>query len=275
MRCLPYSVLQKNNLNVIKWANFSLTRYIVSLFSPQKTYHIVKLVLRGAGFSSHQLGGGSDKERLRLLSFGSLILRDVQCTQILLPSHLSPLGEALVQDNIWFTFKARIQAHKRLEWLDLHSQCLLVWYAVLSSVLGIITIRFPQALGENTDIYAAILAVALLSVSLAVANRDFRGRALQMRANYLALQSLYREITASNCVSSQNIAKYEELLADCENHETIDDRIARCFATNLQTRIPTKLDQFHTWFWLVSRAVVTMALYATPIIAAAIAWKIR
>lgn len=96
-----------------------------------------------------------------------------------------------MRDNIWFTYKARINAHHRLEWLEKHSQFILVWYAIFSAVLSVISIRFPKVLGGNTDIIASILSVALLGISLVVSNLDFRGRAISMRRNYLALQRLY------------------------------------------------------------------------------------
>ena len=67
-----------------------------------------------------------------------------------------------MRDNIWFTYKARINAHHRLEWLEKHSQFILVWYAIFSAVLSVISIRFPKVLGGNTDIIASILSVALL-----------------------------------------------------------------------------------------------------------------
>lgn len=41
-----------------------------------------------------------------------------------------------MKDSVWFTYKARIQANNRLDWLDFHSQMLLVWYAILSATLG-------------------------------------------------------------------------------------------------------------------------------------------
>lgn len=178
-----------------------------------------------------------------------------------------------MKDKIWFTFKARIQAHKRLEWLDLHSQYLLVWYAILSGVLAVVTIRYQDVLGVDTDLYAAILSVALLGVSLAVANRDFRGRALLMRKNYLGLQSLYRDIDVVGALTSEHVKLYDDLLAEAENHETIDDRVARVFATSLTSRHPTAFEHLHARYWLLQRAVVTIALYAAPIVAAVLAWK--
>ncbi|NNC09875.1 SLATT domain-containing protein, partial [Corallococcus exiguus] len=86
-----------------------------------------------------------------------------------------------MRDKIWFTYKARIKAHERLERMDFHSQLLLVWYAILSSILAILSIRYPTILGDNTDILGAILSIGLLAISLSVTNRDFRGRAMLMR----------------------------------------------------------------------------------------------
>ncbi|HCO1592015.1 TPA: SLATT domain-containing protein, partial [Escherichia coli] len=132
-----------------------------------------------------------------------------------------------MHDNIWFTYKARIQAHHRLEWLEKHSQFILVWYAILSAVLSIVTLRFPKVLGDNTDIVAAILSVALLGISLIVSNLDFRGRAIAMRRNYIALQRLYFDITTSQQLSLEQKEKYFNLLNEVENHRDIDDKISR------------------------------------------------
>lgn len=178
-------------------------------------------------------------------------------------------------DNVWFTYKARIQAHKRLEWLDFHSQMLLVWYAILSATLAVLTVRYPQVLGPDTDVLATILSIALLGVSLAVANRDFRGRAMLMRENYLKLQKLYRDISRSNHYADEHEARYEGLLVDAENHRDIDDRVARTFAQNLTSRQPNWLDYLHAYGWLFMRAVITLLLYVAPLVAGFYAWSVR
>ncbi|MBT1119030.1 SLATT domain-containing protein [Stutzerimonas nitrititolerans] len=175
-----------------------------------------------------------------------------------------------MKDKVWFTFKARIQAHKRLEWLDFHSQTLLVWYAILSTVLCVLTIRYPHILGPDTDVMATVLSVALLGVSLAVTNRDFRGRAMAMRNNYLQLQNLYNvlvaEEAAGNPPTPTQISQYADLLAECENHREVDDRIARVFANNLSSRHPTVFENTYAFYWLSSRLIMTTALYALPLI---------
>lgn len=183
------------------------------------------------------------------------------------------LQEKSVKDNVWFTYKARIQAHKRLEWLDIHSQFLLVWYAILGAVLAIVAIRYPQALGANTDILAAVLSVALLGVSLAVANRDFRGRALTMMKNYKDLQKLYNLLNSAASVTEAHSNAYHDLLAESENHKEIDDRRFRTSASStLLSRKPTKFDFVCVYCWLAIRALITSALYLGPI---AIAWHLK
>ncbi|MCY1549651.1 SMODS and SLOG-associating 2TM effector domain family 5 [compost metagenome] len=117
------------------------------------------------------------------------------------------------------------------------------------------------------------MSVALLGVSLAVSNRDFRGRAILMRNNYLKLQKLYRDIPVSTTPSADHQTRYDELLAEAENHREIDDRIARAFSSGLTSRHPTLSENLHAICWLAVRALITIALYIAPIIVAIYAWK--
>ena len=67
-----------------------------------------------------------------------------------------------MNDDIWFTYKSRIAAEVRLKNNDLHSQILLVWYAIASSAAAVVALRHERFAGPNTDIYTAILSIALL-----------------------------------------------------------------------------------------------------------------
>ncbi|WP_010226694.1 SLATT domain-containing protein [Pseudomonas donghuensis] len=178
-----------------------------------------------------------------------------------------------LRDKIWFTYKARIQAHKRLEWLDFHSQLLLVWYALLGAALAVTTIKYPELLGSDTSILSAILSIGLLGVSLAVANRDFKGRAIQMRRNYLELQRLYNSTPASSPDNDFLQAKYDAILAECENHTETDDRVARAFSKGLTSRAPTWDEYLHVAFWLIKRWFFSSVLYLAPVVVAIYAWK--
>lgn len=151
---------------------------------------------------------------------------------------------------------------------DFHSQTLLVWYAFSGTVLGIVSIRFPHILGANTDIISAIFSAALLAVSMLVTGRDFRGRSLEMRRNYLALQYLYHGAIASPpALSGDELRReYEKLLDSAENHTTLDDICARVFgAGKLTSRTPTRAEKAMGYAYMAIRFVVLFVLYSLPI----------
>lgn len=172
-------------------------------------------------------------------------------------------------DNIWFTYKARIRAQQRLAALDLHSQLLLVWYAVLGACLSIVVIRHAEALGPDTDIISAMFGMAVLVMSLWVTNRDFRGRSIEMRRNYLALHDLYSKATASPSVISPTEVNraYQELLAAVENHSEMDDKYFRVFHTGvLSSRAPSVADHIQVYCHLVFRVLLLAAIYVGPLV---------
>lgn len=175
-------------------------------------------------------------------------------------------------DKVWFTYKARIQAYHRLEWMDSHSQFILVWYAVLGAALAVVVIRFPTLLGSNTDIFSAILSIALLGVSLSVANRNFRGRAINMRSNYLALQNLYNLIYARGKVEDEDIVKYDELLNEVDNHSDMDDKVFRVKNfRSLSTRKPDWKEFAHVYIACVVKYMILFLVYLAPLL---IGWSL-
>ncbi len=175
-------------------------------------------------------------------------------------------------DKIWYTYKARIRASERLGCNNTHSQYLLVWYALIATALSIITIRFPQILGTNTDVSSAIMSVALLVISLLVANVDYRGRAIEMRKNYLELQHLYNSIQAQQTLqtpTTEMLKQYDDLLSDCENHLASDDKywrsiVPRSVASSL-TRPASRSEIVDTYVYILVRLVLLVALYALPL----------
>ena len=171
-----------------------------------------------------------------------------------------------MDDKTWFTYKARIQAHIRLCWLEVHSQLLLIWYAILSAALAVVAIRYPHVLGRDTDVLAAVLSIALLGISLAVANRDFRGRSIAMQRNYLELQRLHDQAMAGGSFGTSDLTRYHDLLAAVENHREIDDKLFRVLHANtLTTRHPTLAEKLNVYGYLALRIVVTFLLYLAPI----------
>lgn len=179
-----------------------------------------------------------------------------------------------MRDKVWFTYKARIQAHIRLSLLEFHSQLLLVWYAILSAGLAVVTVRYPHALGEDTDVLAAVLSIGLLGISLAVANRDFRGRSIAMRQNYLELQRLYDRTAPPAAFDNDAHQSYHNLLAAVENHSEIDDKLFRAMqAGRLSTRAPSWWEKFEAYGYLALRMTLTISLYLAPILLLLVRWR--
>ncbi|WP_434526408.1 SLATT domain-containing protein [Photorhabdus asymbiotica] len=171
-----------------------------------------------------------------------------------------------MRDNVWFTYKARIQAHHRLEWMEKHSQFLLVWYALLGAILSVFAIRSPNILGQNTDIWGAILSIALLGVSLVVSNLDFRGRTIAMRKNYLSLQRLVLDVSSEQQITAAQRQEYYDLLSEVENHKEIDDKLFRVANhQTLTTRIPTRSEFWQVLFWKLRRLMIIFSLYTAPL----------
>lgn len=171
-------------------------------------------------------------------------------------------------DHIWFTYKARIRAQERLAQNDLHSQALLVWYAVIGTCLAIISLQYPKFLGDNTNLTSAVFSVAILAVSMLVTNRDFRGRSLEMRRNYLAIHNLYQQASKqseSGEAPAQTEAAYHTLVSAVENHAAIDDKYFRVFHNgSLKTRNPTMGEKFDVYTYLACRTVFLTVLYLAP-----------
>lgn len=172
-----------------------------------------------------------------------------------------------MKDSVWFTYKARIQAAQRLSSNDFHSQALLVWYAFISAALSIVTLRYPQALGVDTDLTAAVLGVGLLVLSMFVTSQDFRGRSIAMRSNYLALQALHNTMGQAPSTLA-DITKYSELLSAVENHIALDDKRFRVFHKGQLTRPSTAYEFFEVHAYLGFRAAILTLLYTTPFTAA-------
>lgn len=173
----------------------------------------------------------------------------------------------LLIDKVWYTYKARIRATERLQSNNSHSQFLLVWYALISTILSIVSIRYPQLLGNNTDIFSVVMSVALLVVSLMVSNADYRGRSINMRKNYLDMQHFYNSLLSKSLISptQEMINKYTVLLNDCENHLSLDDKYSRVLSGDKAlTRKPTRKEIFEVYLYIIIRIFYLFLLYILP-----------
>jgi len=177
-----------------------------------------------------------------------------------------------LNNNIWFTRKARIVASERLLNHHFHSQLLLIYYSLLNVSLSVYAIKNESFLGENTSIALTVMAICVLVVSLIVTNIDFKTRANKLKENYIDLQELY----SSNLSKDEKWKSYTALLKRCENHKDIDDKIFRVKnAAFLQSRKPTKRVYFSVFFFVIVKFLLLTTLYLAPLYSIYLMLKVK
>src|SRR3989338_5116959 len=173
-----------------------------------------------------------------------------------------------LKNKVWFTYRARIMAHERLMLLNKVTQYLLIWYSLITVISSIVMIRFPLIFGSNGDILVTCISLIVLVLSLVVSSRDYRGREIEMRKNYLELQKLYRELEVKNELPADEFSekdeRYQFIIAKGENHTEFDDLTFR--VKNSTTRTPA----WHAFilYYVVKTAawLFLIAFIITPLI---------
>ncbi|WP_145536556.1 SLATT domain-containing protein [Yersinia alsatica] len=171
-----------------------------------------------------------------------------------------------LRDKIWFTYKARMYAHKRLNFYDVHTQFILIWYSLTLVIISVISLRIDKLYGSNTDIIITCLSIVVLVLTLTVTARDFRGRAISMRENYLGLQRLYNEINTNGKTVPQIADEYHNYLYKGENHYSIDDMEHRVLAKGLTSRTPSCTENIFFYSSVIVRYIIIFLLYILPAI---------
>lgn len=125
-------------------------------------------------------------------------------------------------------------------------------------------------LGDNTDLILVIMSVNILVTSLFVANKNFKGRALSLKAHYIELQRLYYDAVDAeekNLELKEIREKYIRLLEIVENHAPIDDIVFRVFnESNINTRKPSFNEKVTAYVYKSLRFTLLTTLYILPII---------
>lgn len=175
-----------------------------------------------------------------------------------------------ISDNIWFTRKARIQASERLLSNDNHSQILLIFYSIINTCLAVMLIKKTTFFGDNADLILVIMSINILVTSLFVANKNFKGRALALKAHYIELQRLYFDAVDAEekKLDLKEIREnYTGLLDIVENHAPIDDIVFRVFnESNIETRKPSLNEKITAYIYRASRLMLLTTLYLLPIV---------
>ncbi len=170
------------------------------------------------------------------------------------------------KDRIWFTRKARIRASERLLRNETHAQILLVVYSLFAVVVSVVLLKHPTIIGaeQNANLFLTIVSLAILVLSLLIANQDFKGRGLAFKNNYLKLQRLESEFdTTENTDAIHD--RYHELLQESENHASIDDKYFRVLEADSKiSRPPSRSDKAQVYAYVALRTVVLTTLYLLP-----------
>ena len=120
--------------------------------------------------------------------------------------------------RIWLTYKARINAERRLKGYGILAHLAITWYSFLLIVLGILQSRIDAASGADAGPLAIILSVLVFGLSLLFYGFRFEERAGQFRECYLKLQRLWQDEGAA----LEKLEAYSGILDHYPNHEQRD-----------------------------------------------------
>jgi hypothetical protein len=125
-------------------------------------------------------------------------------------------------------------------------------------------------LGDNADLILVIMSITILVTSLFITNKNFKGRALVLKAHYIELQRLYFVAVDAEekSLDQKGIQKdYLRLLEAVENHSEMDDIIFRVFnESGLNSRKPSNNEKFRAYLYKTRRFITLATLYLLPII---------
>lgn len=179
-----------------------------------------------------------------------------------------------LKDRIWFTRIARIYSEKRLLRNELHSQLLLMFYAVYSIALSVTQLKYKPISDDAAAVFGIILSVILFGLSFHMSARGFPARAQRFKENYTHLQELLGRLDVAECQTDSSElqkaieyvqAEYRTAIANSENHTTMDDRCARFpYGKRGTSRMLTNWDYTCVLAYSIGRYLSLGLLYASP-----------
>lgn len=171
-------------------------------------------------------------------------------------------------NKIWFTYSARIKAHKRISQNNLFANLLLCLYSLSATICSVAALSNGSFLGRNTSILLIVLSLIIFIFSLLLGSYNFSLRAYLMRDNYIDLQELYNKLEYSDDLDFDSLKKYVEeyssILRRYENHSSIDD-ISHRFSTKT-TRDLTVCEYIYFFIYKTSRFLFYFILFLFPLV---------
>ncbi|MGA6161010.1 SLATT domain-containing protein [Amycolatopsis magusensis] len=138
---------------------------------------------------------------------------------------------ALLESRAYSTYRARLEAHKRITRLNISWNTALVGLATSTTVAAVGQLVYPGMYGSGGNALMVVLAVLSLVASLVVSSMNYGARARAMEASYKRIQqiSLLAERMETTIPSDQLARRFEELqreyeiaIESSENHVTAD-----------------------------------------------------
>lgn len=181
-----------------------------------------------------------------------------------------------LKDKIWFTRIARIYSEKRLLRNELHSQLLLMFYAVYSIALSVTQLKYKPIPDDAAAVFGIILSVTLFGLSFHMSARGFSARAQRFKENYTHLQDLLGRLDLALCkpnptelqeVIEHVQAEYRTAIVNSENHTTMDDRCSRFpYGKRGTSRMLTNWDYTCILAYSIGRYLSLGLLYTSPVV---------
>ncbi|GEK14660.1 SLATT domain-containing protein [Aliivibrio fischeri] len=174
-----------------------------------------------------------------------------------------------LEDQIWFTRKARIRTSERLLSNKFHSNLILVWYSFFSFSLSIYLIKEPKLFGDNADVIMTILTGAVFTLSLFVPQLNLTTRYEDIKKNYILMQGLLFKLKF--CKTESQLEKinnrYLRLLHAVENHTNLDLLYFLNYesGSNCTMKISVK-DWILLQCYIVIRITLITLIYSAPIV---------
>jgi hypothetical protein len=188
------------------------------------------------------------------------------------PVEPEPLQQ--LENKVWFTYSARIQAHKRLLFNNFWSNFILVLYSLATLTASIVSLNDTKFYGSYTSELIVVISAITLVASLIIVNVNYQTRILRMRDNYILLQKLYEDIRIyrnSQQKSSGDLEEYSgfvknymSILEKNENHITLDDIANRCQAKGLKNREPDCRERVLWFLYKSGRFLLILMFFLLP-----------
>lgn len=138
--------------------------------------------------------------------------------------------EKLMNDRVWVTKKVRMEAEARMNFYNIFTQILVIYYTFFVLAFSILSLVFAN---DGISLMTVIASVGLFGISIFVSAIGYREKAIQYKVSYISLNEL--EFNLKSLLRNPDMdyslilekfkeyeTKYNEILNVSENHSIVD-----------------------------------------------------